>query len=289
MGAFDIDIDDRSLWVTATPVDKNVTMPFYITEVGHFFARRDYVTERTGHDSYMLIFTLGGRGCLRTGGFRGALSEGEAVIFDCREPHYYRSETDEWDFFWMHLRGSGAAGMISAINYDGIRAVKIDDIDGFAARMNGVASLADKNDIKTVSAISADVHMILNMMIEGSLGGTDSGGVHAREIKEAVRFIEGNYMNQISVEDITKRIHVSKYYFIRLFRQSMGMSPYSYLINYRINRSKILLRTESVGIGEIAGRVGFADVSNFITQFKKQTGQKPMDYRRRFLRPQTGV
>ncbi|MGN0106599.1 MAG: helix-turn-helix domain-containing protein [Hominilimicola sp.] len=53
-------------------------------------------------------------------------------------------------------------------------------------------------------------------------------------------------------------------------------------MNYRINCSKILLRTENISVGEIAGRTGFADVSNFIIQFKKQTGQKPMDYRKRF-------
>ena len=284
MGKFDIDIGDNSVWVTATPVETNAAMPFYITEIGHFYAGRNYVTDRRGHDSYMLIYTVKGAGYVKADGFDGELREGEAVIFNCRSPHYYSSVEEEWDFFWIHLKGMGVEGMANAVNYSGIRNVNIKNTGDFRLRIQQMINTAEYNDIQSLSAISTDIHIILNTMIKDSLclDSSYAGNLHMHEIQAAVRFIEGNYMNMISIEDITDHVHVSKYYFIRLFKQYMGMTPYSYLINYRINRSKILLRTENISVGEIAGKTGFADVSNFITQFKKQTGQKPMDYRKRY-------
>ena len=53
-------------------------------------------------------------------------------------------------------------------------------------------------------------------------------------------------------------------------------------MNYRVNRSKILLRTTDLSIAEIAARTGFFDSSNFIACFKRQTNQKPTEYRRDF-------
>ena len=284
MGKFDIDIGDNSVWVTATPVETNAAMPFYITEIGHFYAGRNYVTDRQGHESYMLIYTVKGAGYVEMDGFDGELHEGEAVIFNCRNPHYYRSNDEEWEFFWIHLNGLGVDGMVNAVNYSGIHIVNIENTGDFRLRIQQMINTAEYNDIQSLSAISTDIHIILNTMIRDSfcMNSDYTGTSHMAEIQAAVQFIEGNYMNAISIENITDHIHVSKYYFIRLFKQYMGMTPYSYLINYRINRSKILLRTENISVGEIAGKTGFSDVSNFITQFKKQTGQKPMDYRKRF-------
>lgn len=54
-------------------------------------------------------------------------------------------------------------------------------------------------------------------------------------------------------------------------------------MNYRINRSKILLRSTNKSIAEIAEACGFSDTSNFISQFKKHTGIRPTHYRKDFL------
>ena len=78
-------------------------------------------------------------------------------------------------------------------------------------------------------------------------------------------------------------IPLSKYHFIRVFKRIMGTTPYNYLTNYRINNAKILLKTTDLSVYEIAERCGFSDTSNFIVQFKKHTGQKPLEYRRYFL------
>lgn len=104
----------------------------------------------------------------------------------------------------------------------------------------------------------------------------------ADDILTVIKFIESNYSKPITVDDMIKNIHVSKYHFIRRFRRAMGITPYSYLTNYRINMSKMLLRSTDQTVAKIAESCGFPDTSNFIEHFKKHTGEKPLQYRRDF-------
>ncbi len=283
MREYEEDIRDESVWVTATPAVGDVFMPFYITEIGHFYANENYTTERDGHDSYMILYSVSGSGHIAAGNCRFELRAGEAAVFDCHNRHRYGNAGGLWDFFWMHIRGGGVEGLVNAVNYNGIRPVKIRDTDAFQSELSGMIDAVKYKDICSMASVSARIHGVLNTMIEDSISfGETRDGSHGGEIRAVVEYIEKNYAEQINIDDIIKQIHVSKYYFIRIFKQYMGTTPYSYLINYRINRSKILLRTLSLSVGEIAVRTGFADVSNFINQFKKQTGQRPTEYRKRF-------
>ena len=55
MSKYEEKITDNSLWYTATPTPLTLTLPFYITEAGHFRAEADYKVERDEHDSYLLL------------------------------------------------------------------------------------------------------------------------------------------------------------------------------------------------------------------------------------------
>ena len=65
----------------------------------------------------------------------------------------------------------------------------------------------------------------------------------------------------------------------KFFKKSLKMSPYDYLINYRINESMKLLKNSSLSILDISENVGFNNVSHYIQIFKKKTGQTPLEYR----------
>jgi len=59
----------------------------------------------------------------------------------------------------------------------------------------------------------------------------------------------------------------------------VGTSPYEYLINFRINKSKTLLKETSLTVNEISVMVGYNEVTNFIRDFKKYLGTTPLKYR----------
>ncbi|MEA5010461.1 MAG: helix-turn-helix transcriptional regulator [Angelakisella sp.] len=73
----------------------------------------------------------------------------------------------------------------------------------------------------------------------------------------------------------------SKFYFLRRFKQQTGITPYEYIITYRLNKSKELLMQSDYSIEAISGLVGFESVSNFIKHFKRYEDTTPTKFRKR--------
>lgn len=285
MGKYEEKIADSSLWITATPTQLAKTLPFFISEAGHFIADYDYKVQRNRHDSFLLLYTVSGQGSVQTGENTIPLSRGHAVIIDCHIPHEYHSVSDKWEFLWIHFNGNGAASLFPILYQNNtVRAVRMSNAEEFEKRMNSLINEARKNDISAYLHLSSDMHALFNTMYLAMQEKDKADFAHSdtNDIRAAVTYIEKNYFRQITIDDMIQDLPISKYHFIRRFGRSMGITPYSYLTNYRINVSKTLLRTTDKTVSEIAESCGFLDTSNFITHFKKHTGQKPLQYRRDF-------
>ncbi|MGE5627074.1 MAG: AraC family transcriptional regulator [Solirubrobacterales bacterium] len=102
------------------------------------------------------------------------------------------------------------------------------------------------------------------------------------EIQKACDYIEKNYMNNITLKDLTNYTGLSKYYLIRCFTRQKGISPYSYLETIRISKAKKLLENQ-VSPMEAAILTGFSDQSHFTNFFKKFIGLTPKQYMNIFI------
>lgn len=108
---------------------------------------------------------------------------------------------------------------------------------------------------------------------------TEVKPINEQRVKDVLSFIHNNYNNKITLQDIADSVFVSKGECCRFFKKSLKMSPYDYLINYRINASMKLLKRTNSSILDIAENVGFNNVSHYIQIFKKKTGLTPHEYR----------
>lgn len=108
---------------------------------------------------------------------------------------------------------------------------------------------------------------------------TEPKPINEQRIKDVLSFIHNNYGKKITLQDIADSVFVSKGECCRFFKKSLKMSPYDYLINYRINASMKLLKRTNSSILDIAENVGFNNVSHYIQIFKKKTGLTPHEYR----------
>ena len=98
--------------------------------------------------------------------------------------------------------------------------------------------------------------------------------------EEAKRFIDSHYHEQdLSVDTLCKRLHVSQSYFSTSFKHEMGISFVQYLTNVRLDRAVDLLRKTDDKTYEIASRVGYAEPNYFSYAFKKHFGVSPTKYR----------
>jgi AraC-like DNA-binding protein len=100
-------------------------------------------------------------------------------------------------------------------------------------------------------------------------------------IIKSVSYIEDNVSRLISLDDLAKKAHLSKYHFCRLFKKCTGLSPLEFVKIIRISKAKELLRKKNYTVSEVAEEVGFNDLSNFERQFRQITGITPSSYRKK--------
>lgn len=100
------------------------------------------------------------------------------------------------------------------------------------------------------------------------------------KLDKVFQYVEKNYQNHITLEEISKVSGFSKYYFTRFFKENTGMTFLDYLNNFRIMKSEWYLMDEKESIIEVAFKSGFNSVKTFNRVFKNLKGCTPMEYRK---------
>lgn len=103
--------------------------------------------------------------------------------------------------------------------------------------------------------------------------------IQQERLQLMLSFIHQNYSKHITLQEIADEAHLSVSECTRSFKRTIHMTPYDYLIKYRIKKSCELLISTDYTITEIAHRVGFNHVNHFIQSFKKYHEKTPKDFR----------
>ncbi|WP_179049767.1 AraC family transcriptional regulator [Nostoc sp. TCL26-01] len=101
------------------------------------------------------------------------------------------------------------------------------------------------------------------------------GGLGKHKLQQILNYIHSHLEQAIQLTELAKIADISQYHFCRLFKHSMGVSPYQYVLQQRMEKAKQLLQQGKYTIAEIAQMVGCADQSHFTKHFKKYTGVTP--------------
>jgi len=103
----------------------------------------------------------------------------------------------------------------------------------------------------------------------------------ARDYKLVLDHIAVNYGKNILLEDMAAKANLSTSHFARLFKQTIGQSPYQFLMSYRIEQAKKMLDNPQQLIVDIAIACGFSDQAHFSRAFKKVEGLTPKQYQQK--------
>ena len=98
-------------------------------------------------------------------------------------------------------------------------------------------------------------------------------------IQEAINFINSNYMNSITVNEIANHVNLSRSYLYKMFIKNLKISPQKYLINLRMYKATLLLKNTKIPIGEVASKVGYSDSLLFSKTFSRYFSMSPLNYR----------
>ena len=101
---------------------------------------------------------------------------------------------------------------------------------------------------------------------------------HKDIIYKAVNYMKRNFTGKLTLDDTAQHVGFSPTYFSKIFKDEMGMTFNNYLGNLRVERSKILLLSGGLSVGDVCSAVGFEDQSYFIKVFRRYTGVTPGKY-----------
>lgn len=98
-------------------------------------------------------------------------------------------------------------------------------------------------------------------------------------INRCKKYIDENYMEDISLETVSQKFYFNPSYFSNLFKTHMGLGFSEYLLMVRIQNAKKLLKASVESMAAVANMVGFKDPTYFNRVFKKEVGISPLKYR----------
>ena len=98
-------------------------------------------------------------------------------------------------------------------------------------------------------------------------------------LKQATTYIEQNFYNNISVEDIAAACNIHRNYLGKIFKENLHTTPQRFLISYRMKKAAELLEGTKLSIKEIANAVGYEDPLHFSRAFKNEYGISPKNWR----------
>lgn len=107
-----------------------------------------------------------------------------------------------------------------------------------------------------------------------------AGGLASRGRHAMLRLLEQRLVAGVSVPELAQAAHLSLHHFIKVCRQSEGLTPHALLLQKRIERSVELILTQKAPVEEIALEVGFSSPSHFVSTFRRLIGVTPASLRR---------
>jgi AraC family transcriptional regulator len=106
------------------------------------------------------------------------------------------------------------------------------------------------------------------------------GGLSALQLRRVKEFIDAKISNDITISDLAAVAGLSQFHFIRAFKDSVGRSPYQYVLSERARYARELLSKRDLSIADVALAVGFSDASQLNRVFRKFFGVTPTAFRR---------
>ncbi len=135
------------------------------------------------------------------------------------------------------------------------------------------------NTQKTIQAFQNRNQVLQKLVPDGSF--MQPSALPQSNLQRAMRYIQMHLGENITLEAIASELGMSQFYFCRWFKQSVGTSPYQYVLQRRVERAKALLQRRELSPAAVALECGFNSQSHLIHHFKKQVGMTPKQYQER--------
>ncbi|ACX64588.1 AraC family transcriptional regulator [Paenibacillus sp. FSL H8-0457] len=262
-------------------------MPFFCLpeSVGIYRDEPDHtVTRAAGSlNNFNIHYVATGKGHVEIDNVVHTLGPGEAVLyFPMQAQHYYSSEDDPWDVRWFHFYGSGLQNYFIERGFHKSQLWSIRQPAVFEEAHEALLNEAETHRMLKPAQLSTLTYSLLAVFVEQASSLSDNKSNNsANRIHELLPIMQQEAAQPFILEEWAARLGVSTYYFCKLFRNVMEMTPMDFVTRCRLQMAKQwLLDHKDKTIGQIAVEAGYPSVSYFNKRFMEHEGMTPSSYRR---------
>ena len=292
MRAIENNISEKSKYFVYTPSPTARELFFYPICAGYYEYLPHYCMMRSAYDSLLFMEIVSGE-CLIHGEQKDYIAKaGQLVIIDCYRKHGYETSIG-WNARWIHIDGAKIRSYFELIsskkpatrlNIEGLTPeIGLDNVfitghtKGFDELYFQCYEALSKGAVKE-HLLSTAITQLLCNLIE-NLDKSSPAEKNEETISKIISYINQNFINDISLNELAGMAHLSTFYFSRMFKRYTGYTPYEYVLNTRLAHSKYLLKTTSLSVKEICFASGFLSESRFCIAFQEKEGMSPSSYR----------
>lgn len=238
------------------------------------------------YDYFLLHYVERGKGNFRTEFASYELQPNDCFLIQPDQLVSYASDVNEpWRYRWIAFTGESAAELITRA--------------GFTPQFPVFHSKNDSRIPEIIEAVLASfrtkklsshlfslgsLHLIMAeaqeaLLLESALPIGESSV--QRIVKQMIHYMSGQYAHPVSIEQMCSSLGYNRAYLSRIFKKETGVTPVTYLLKLRIDKSRQLLRERpELSIEQIASSVGLTDPLYFSRQFRRFHGETPSEYRK---------
>lgn len=210
---------------------------------------------------WLIHFVVSGCGIYKIGDRNYRVKAGEMFVIPPYEETYYEADAvTPWSYIWIGFTANGALPKELS---DVISCPEAEHI------FLSVKRCRERNGGRN-AYLTARIWDLFSLLQEENVG--------YDYVTKAVEYIHSEYMYDLTVEKIARRLSVDRTCLSAAFKKKTGVSPKQYLIQYRMNVAASLLEKGNISVSVAAYSVGYADIFNFSKMFKKHFGISPKQY-----------
>lgn len=262
--------------------DYKGTSPYHVNYCGYQQCRGGHKAGPFVRTSYLIHVVVRGSGTYYYRGKTLSVRAGQIfLIFPEMTTTYIADREDPWEYGWVGFSGYRVPELLREIGFS--EETPVLDVRNPDFLMSIILRMmeAQKMTLSDELFRTAELLRFFGGLIEGhasepSLERVYSGETYAQV---ALRYLNDNYMYKIRIADLAATIGVARSYLSRVFLQEYHESPQKYLQRLRLEKACAMLESGSLGIAEIATRVGYDDYSSFTKMFHEKVGMTPTEYR----------
>ncbi len=272
-------LTDNGYWEDA-PLDG-----MRVDSAGHIFARRGRAIHRPeGRENYLLFYVARGEETFFLDGKKVVLREGELLWYAPRQPQHHETACDGVsEFYFVHF-SDGDGGLAALLPFPAATPYRLATGGRLISCFQGIIDeLQQARPYYREIALSKLYELLYYLRRRESEAA--SGGGRDPDMHRAIHEINRTYTEDITLDEYAARLGLSKYHFLRLFKQKTGLSPIAYRNRLRLRHAMEMLEDSTLSVAEIATAVGFSAPRYFTEAFTREVGISPAAYRKRRANP----